>query len=67
LPTREPFERQATLPGVEPIENLPFPTMEMKAGRYKVFGLVSNMDWMGRPDPLGFTSVAAKASKRIAA
>jgi hypothetical protein len=32
---------------VEIQESLPFPTLQMNANHYKLFGLVSNMDWDG--------------------
>jgi len=46
LATREPL-RQLELPGLEVQRSLPFPTMELKGQRYKVFGIVTNMDWEG--------------------
>ncbi|MBW2109613.1 MAG: IS1380 family transposase [Deltaproteobacteria bacterium] len=39
--------KQAVLPGMESQMKLPFPTMEMEGQHYKVFGLVTNMDWEG--------------------
>ncbi len=45
LAIREPL-RQLALPGMENRE-LPFPTVEMKRQRYKVFGIVTNLDWEG--------------------
>jgi len=47
IATREPMEEQAELPGMESDANYPFPTVDLKQGRYKVFGVVSNMDWDG--------------------
>jgi len=44
LATREPL-RQPELPGME--RQLPFPTLEMGEGRYKVFGLVTNRHLAG--------------------
>jgi hypothetical protein len=44
---REPLQEQVTLPGVETRDDLPFPTMELACVKYKVHGLVSNMDWGG--------------------
>ncbi|MBU0729869.1 MAG: IS1380 family transposase [Proteobacteria bacterium] len=39
---------QQTLPGVErKAEDLPFPTIDLQAKRYKVFGIVTNMNWHG--------------------
>jgi hypothetical protein len=46
LATREVI-RQRTLPGLEETASLPFPVMEMEKDRYKVHGLVTNMDWKG--------------------
>ena len=45
---RTPFEEQAVLPGTQTPEEPAFPTLELARGRYKVFGLVSDMiDWEG--------------------
>jgi hypothetical protein len=47
LATREEL-KQAELPGIEKSDNeYLFPVMRMKDQRYKVFGLVTNMDWAG--------------------
>ena len=46
LATREVL-RPAELPGLGVEPRLPFPTMTWNTRRYKVFGLVSNMDWDG--------------------
>src|SRR5450759_1949904 len=36
------------LPGMEsPQQSFPFPTFQMSSQRYKLFGLVTNMDWAG--------------------
>ncbi|NCP76476.1 IS1380 family transposase [Shewanella vesiculosa] len=36
------------LPGMEmPQQSFPFPTMQVSSQRYKLFGLVTNMDWAG--------------------
>ena len=35
---------QRMLPGIEQQLSLPFPTMEVKGKRYKVFGIVTNID-----------------------
>lgn len=45
LATREKLE-QLDLPGMEQAE-LPFPTVPMNKVKYKVFGIVTNMDWPG--------------------
>jgi hypothetical protein len=48
LATREEL-RQAELPGVEKgDEEYLFPVMQLKGQRYKVFGIVTNMDWAGQ-------------------
>jgi hypothetical protein len=47
LATREEL-KQPELPGMEKTEEeLPFPTMLIQDQRYKVFGIVTNMDWAG--------------------
>jgi hypothetical protein len=46
MATREAI-KQLELPGMEVQRRLPFPTMELKGQRYKVFGTVTNMDWEG--------------------
>ena len=38
---------QRELPGMEQQLSLPFPTMELKGKKYKVYGIVTNMDWDG--------------------
>ena len=45
LATREVMEN--LLPGMETPSPLPFPTLEMKRQRYKVFGTVTNLDGAG--------------------
>jgi hypothetical protein len=48
LAKRTLLKTQQTLPGVEQNdEDLPFPTMSLEEKRYKVFGIVTNMDWNG--------------------
>jgi hypothetical protein len=46
LATREVL-RQPALPGLDEQRELPFQTMKMDRVEYKVFGLVTNMDWEG--------------------
>ena len=46
LATREVL-RQLTLPGLEEQRELPFQTLKMNRIEYKVFGLVTNLDWEG--------------------
>jgi len=47
LATREAIQEQLTLAGMEDNEQYPFPTMPMKENKYKVFGIVTNMDREG--------------------
>jgi hypothetical protein len=46
LATREVL-RQLDLPGMEEQAELPFQTLELNRQRYKIFGIVTNMDWEG--------------------
>jgi hypothetical protein len=46
LAIREPLEQPA-LPGMESQQSLPFPTMAINKKQYKLFGIVTNMDWEG--------------------
>jgi len=49
LAIREPMEDQLILPGMEQyVRELPFQTMVKDKIRYKVFGIVTNMDWEGQ-------------------
>ena len=45
LAKRESMVVQLALPGME--QQLPFQTMDMNTKRYKLFGMVTNMDWEG--------------------
>jgi hypothetical protein len=47
LPKREVLVEQQVLPGMEQQLSLPFPTMQLKGKKYKVYGIVTNMDWDG--------------------
>jgi len=47
LAPREVMEEQLTLTGMEDNKQCSFPTMPMKESKYKVFGIVTNMDWDG--------------------
>ncbi|MBW2544829.1 MAG: IS1380 family transposase [Deltaproteobacteria bacterium] len=47
LAKREVLDEQQTLPGMDIQIKLPFPTMDIDNRRYKVFGMVTNMDWEG--------------------
>jgi len=47
LAKREVLVEQQVLPGMEQQLSLPFPTMELKGKKYKVYGIVTNMDWDG--------------------
>jgi hypothetical protein len=44
LAIREPI-RQRSFPWADSQESFPFPTLYMQDGRYKLFGIVTNMDW----------------------
>ena len=46
LAKRQLFEEQSSLPGMEEAEPpLPFPTMQMVDKKYKVFGIMTNIDY----------------------
>ncbi len=47
LAKRQRFDEQPPLPGMEELKQreLPFPTMEMQENRYKVFGVVTNIEY----------------------
>jgi len=47
LAKRQPLEEQLQLEGMEQQLELPFPTMWIRGKRYKIFGIVTNMDWDG--------------------
>jgi hypothetical protein len=47
LAKREVLDKQQELPCIDYQIELPFPTMDIKDRRYKVFGIVTNMDWEG--------------------
>jgi len=47
LATREIMHEQLNLPGIEEKEH-PFPTLTTDTKKYKIFGIVSNMDWDGQ-------------------
>jgi hypothetical protein len=47
LAIREPMQEQLSFEGMEEEKSYPFQTMKMKGGKYKIFGLVTNMDWDG--------------------
>jgi hypothetical protein len=47
LAKREVLDKQNELPGMDCQIELPFPTMHIEDRRYKVFGMVTNMDWEG--------------------
>ena len=38
---------QQILPGIDAAKPYSFPTMTMSFKNYKIFGLVTNMDWAG--------------------
>ena len=41
------MHEQLNLPGMADDKEYPFPTMNMDTKKYKVFGIVTNMDWDG--------------------
>ena len=47
LAKREAIAEQQMLPEMDEQLKLPFPTMNIKGTKYKVFGIVTNMDWEG--------------------
>ncbi|MBM3120413.1 MAG: IS1380 family transposase [Chloroflexi bacterium] len=47
LAKREVVVEQLMLSGMEQQISLPFPTMETRGKRYKIFGIATNMDWDG--------------------
>jgi hypothetical protein len=47
LAKREVLNEQQVLPGMDSQIKLPFPTMDIDDRRYKVFSMVTNMDWEG--------------------
>jgi hypothetical protein len=47
LAKREVLDKQQVLPCMDRQIELPFPTMDIKSQRYKVFGMVTNMNWEG--------------------
>jgi hypothetical protein len=44
---REPMQEQLSFEGMEEDKNYPFQTMKLKGSKYKIFGLVTNMNWDG--------------------
>lgn len=48
LAIREALSRQLTIPGGEKQQELPFQTLNMQGLEYKLFGMVTNMDWDGQ-------------------
>ncbi len=44
-------------------QNLPFPTMNLNNQRYKIFGIVTNMDWNGEELIHWYISDAARVKK----
>ncbi|MBW2664330.1 MAG: IS1380 family transposase [Deltaproteobacteria bacterium] len=47
LAKREALDKQQELPDMDTQIMFPFPTMDIEDCRYKVFGIVTNMDWEG--------------------
>jgi len=48
IATREVMAEQLIIPGTVEDREYPFPTMAMEKKKYKVFGIVTNMDWDGQ-------------------
>lgn len=48
LATREIMQEQLHLPGISEDKEYPFPTMAISKRKYKVFGIVTDMDWDGQ-------------------
>ena len=48
IATRELIAEQLIIPGTIEDREDPFPTMSMESKKYKVFGIVTNMDWAGQ-------------------
>lgn len=48
IATREAMSEQLIIPGTIEEQETPFPTMSMDSKKYKVFGIVTNMDWKGQ-------------------
>jgi hypothetical protein len=46
--TREVMAEQMIIPGTIEDREAPFPTMSMESKKYKVFGIVTTMDWDGQ-------------------
>jgi hypothetical protein len=47
MATREIMREQLNLPGMAEDKEYPFPTLSMDKNKYKIFGIVTNMDWEG--------------------
>ena len=48
IATREVMAEQLIIPGTVDDREYPFPTMALDSKKYKVFGIVTNMDWDGQ-------------------
>jgi hypothetical protein len=48
IATREGMAEQLVIPGTIEDREDPFPTMSIESKKYKVFGMVTNMDWDGQ-------------------
>jgi len=48
IATREVMAEQLIIPGTVEAREYPFPTMSMESKKYKVFGIVTDMDWDGQ-------------------
>lgn len=48
IATRELMHEQLNFPGMTDDKEYPFPTIGMDTNKYKLFGIVTNMDWDGQ-------------------
>jgi len=63
IATREVMNEQLIIPGTVEEKEYPFPTMAMEKKKYKVFGIVTNMDWDGQELILWFYKRCGKSEE----
>jgi hypothetical protein len=63
IATREAMHEQLIIPGTVEDKEYPFPTMAMEKKKYKVFGIVTNMDWDGQDLILWFYKRCGKSEE----
>lgn len=63
LATREVMAEQLIIPGTVEEKEYPFPTMAMDSKKYKVHGIVTNMDWDGQELILWFYKRCGKSEE----